>query len=460
MVPVLRPYQQKIVNRVDTEFRSGVSRIALQLATGGGKTVIFVSMIADAVKTGARVLVLAHRREIIEQISETLTRFGVPHGIIAAGTPETDHAIQVASVASIARRLDRWADKFDLVVIDEAHHAVAGSWAKVIASQSRARLLGVTATPERLDGRGLGDIFESLVLGPPVADLIALEALCAARIYVPAAAPDMSGARTRGGDYAVEDMRARMGGVVITAAVREYHRICPGLPAVAFCVDIQHSQDVAAAFRAAGYRAAHVDGDTPADDRRAMIAALGTGELDVLCNCGLISEGVDVPVVTAAILLRPTQSLALYLQQIGRVLRPAPGKESAIVLDFAGNSTIHGLPDEPRTWSLESKRRDRKGMGEPVVRRCEECGAINYAASRTCCECGASLLTRRERAEIEIQLAEAERARLVEEIREMSYRNRLEWAGNDEGRLHQIARACGYKKGWVFHIITERRAAQ
>ena len=161
--------------------------------------------------------------------------------------------------------------------------------------------------------------------------------------------------KIRAGDFAIEDIRDAMGGVVIGAAVDEYARLCPGVPAVAFCVDRAHSEAVAERFRAGGRRAAHVDGETPANDRRNAIASLGNGGLDVLCNCGLISEGVDVPAIGAAILLRPTASVALYLQQVGRALRPSPGKDRAIILDFAGNVARHGLPDEPRAWSLDAK---------------------------------------------------------------------------------------------------------
>ena len=236
----------------------------------------------------------------------------------------------VASVAFLSRpaRLARWTGKFDLIIIDEAHHAVAGSWARVLASQPKARILGVTATPQRLDGLGLRSQFDAMVVGPTTGDLIRDGWLATFVVYEPTAAPDMSAAKIRGGDFAIEDQRAAMGGVVIGAAVTEYQRICPGAPAVVFCVDIDHSQRVAEVFRAAGVRAAHVDGETAASDRRSAIAGLSNGTVDVICNCGLISEGVDVPAIGAAILLRPTASLALYLQQVGRALRPRQAKSA------------------------------------------------------------------------------------------------------------------------------------
>ena len=255
------------------------------------------------------------------------------------------------------------------------------------------------------------------------------------------------------GDYAVGDLsRAMSRPVVITSAVDEYTRRSPGSPAIAFCVDIDHSQKVAAAFADRGYRAAHVDGATPRDRRRALIAALGTGDLQVLCNCGLISEGLDVPGVVAAVLLRPTKSLALHLQQVGRALRPTPGKEFALILDHAGNTFRFGLADAPRRWSLEGRAKEADGKGaRPPVRRCPDCGAINALAAWECAACGATIRTR-ERREIEAPpLIEAER------LINMSYREAVSWAGTDEARLRLVARARGYKPGWTYYRLLEAR---
>jgi superfamily II DNA or RNA helicase len=212
-----------------------------------------------------------------------------------------------------------------------------------------------------------------------------------------------------------------------------------------FCADIDHSQRVASAFRERGYRAAHVDGDTPADERRALIAALATTELQVVTNCGLISEGLDVPNVAAAILLRPTKSLALYLQQVGRALRPAAGKDRALILDHAGNTYRFGLADTPRQWSLDGRP---KGEGEAPVRRCPG-GALVPAASFDCPECGAELRSR-EKVEVEhVPLIEAEKLKI------MNYGQALRWAGESEERLRLVAKARGYKRGWVWHRLQE-----
>jgi DNA repair protein RadD len=249
--------------------------------------------------------------------------------------------------------------------------------------------------------------------------------LAPATCFAPERSPDLSRVRSRMGDFAVDQLGETMGdGVVIGAALDEYQRLCPGAPAIAFCVDIAHSQKVAERLIARGYRAAHVHGDTPRDQRRRLIAALGAGELQVSCNCGLISEGLDVPGTVAAILLRPTKSLALYLQQIGRALRPAPGKQHALILDHAGNAFRHGLPDAARDWSLAD--RPRQG-GEAPLKRCPECGTIIPLAA-SCPECGSVLRAPlAARAEINNRLV------AVERLRVMSYRQALRWAGQNSG---------------------------
>jgi DNA repair protein RadD len=455
----LRPYQAEAVDRVRGAYASGAKSVVLVAPTGSGKTVCFAYVIAGAVKLGRRVLVLTHRQEIIDQIKAALALVGAPYGLIAPGCPETDAPVQIASIATLARpgRLERWRDNFDFIVVDEAHHAVSPTWALVLASQPRAKVLGVTATPERLDGRGLREQFDKMVVGPSTAELIAGGWLSGFVVYEPiAGGPDLSGARIRAGDYATEDLREAMGGVVIQSAVDQYQRICPGVPTLVFCVTIDHSKDTAERFRQHGMRALHIDAETPTAERRAAIAALGSGNLDVITNCNLFGEGVDVPNIGAVLLLRPTASLALHLQQIGRALRPGPAKVAKI-LDFSGNCARHGLPDEPRTWSLDAKpRRQGPERAEGArLRRCPACTALNRPSAHACANCGADLRTQKERRELEVALRLAQQRETEEMIRAMLYRERLIWAGADEHRLHLVERICGYRRGWSWHRLRE-----
>jgi DNA repair protein RadD len=447
----LRDYQLDDLEKIEAAFRERRC-VIYQGATGSGKTRMFTEYIRREVARGGRVLVLGHRDEIIQQISADLKMLGVRHGIIAPGEPETNDRVQVASVMTLVRRLNRLWFRPTLLVIDEAHHAVAASWLKIINELRDADVLGVTATPRRLDGKPLDHIFNILVTGPSIASLIRDDWLAPCSVFTPTTRPDVSRVTIRAGDYAVEGLREVMsGGIIVNGAVDEYERLCPGAPAIAFCVDIAHSKLVAAAFERRGYRAAHVDGETPRRQRRDLIARLDNGGIDVLCNCGLISEGLDVPGVEAAILLRPTKSLALYLQMVGRALRP--GKELAYVLDHAGNVYAHGLPTARRRWTLHGKQQ-QDGGGERLV-RCPNCGAMNSPMDDYCEHCDAALHQGGQERPSRVEVAGARLVEAVEapvddtDLALMSYRDLLRWADGDRARLKRVARVKGYRPGWV-----------
>ena len=370
MAPIsLRPYQIECVTGLRRSYATGHRAPVLQLPTGGGKTVVFSEVTAGARAKGKRVLVVAHRRELIRQASEKLTAAGVPHGIICPGFDAApDELVQVASVQTLARRLDRLPD-FDLLVFDEAHHARAGQWAALIEAQPRAKLLGVTATPARLDGHGLGveagGCFDDIVTGPPVAELVRDGFLSPCRIFCPAERLDLRGVRLRGGDYVASDLEAALSGAkIIGDAVATYTQHAAHLPTICFCISVHHAELMAERFCAAGYRSVAAHGGMPTAERDAAIGGLATGAVEVLTACDLISEGLDVPVVGAVILLRPTKSLVLHLQQVGRGMRPAPGKDALIVLDHVANTIEHGLPDMPRRWTLAGVEKDpEEGIG-------------------------------------------------------------------------------------------------
>ena len=445
----LRPFQALDIVRMRRAYAAGASRICYCLPTGGGKTIVFSFIVASATQRGRRVLILGHREEITAQISAALTAMGVSHGIIAPGYPATIWPVQVASVATFARRLGPSAVPFDLIVIDEAHHATAASWRTILAAYPEAKMLGTTATPTRLDGQGLGDIFDQMIVGPDVATLTDGGYLVPATFFTPARLPNLAQVRSRAGDYALDQLSAKMSErSLIERAVKDYHQRCPGVPAVAFGVDRGHSEKIA--FREAGVRASHVDGETSRDERKRMIAALGTGELDVLANCGLISEGVDVPTIGAAILLRPTQSLGLYLQQVGRTLRPAPGKTRAIILDHAGNCLRHGLPDTPRQWTLgatKSKIKERHDL-----RRCDACGAVTRPAL-FCSNCGAPPKPATP-GSLELWLELTSTPGLAAELRKMTYPEVVAWS-NTPARARIAEMVRGFKRGWAWHRARE-----
>jgi DNA repair protein RadD len=278
------------------------------------------------------------------------------------------------------------------VLVHNCHHAAAGTWGKILAAFPKAIRLGFTATPERLDGKGLASAFDCMVKGPEVGWLIENQFLTQPKYYAPPNQLNLDGMTVRAGDYAKDEVSAAVDKPSITGdAVSHYRRLCDGLPAVAFCASVAHAEHVAQAFTDAGYRAATIDGTLDRQERRARVRGLADGSIQVLTSCEIISEGFDIPSVTAAILLRPTKSLGMHLQQVGRVLRIAPNKPHAIILDHVGNCLRHGLAEEEREWSLEGRKKRKKKVGDdddaPPVRQCPKCYACHVPAPH-CPECG------------------------------------------------------------------------
>ena len=385
----LRPYQQAAVDQVRDSFRAGRRRPLLVAPTGSGKTVTFSYITASAAAKGNRTLILVHRQELLEQCHRALDSMDVPHGLIAAGlTPERHQLTQIASVQTLIRRFDRVVPP-DLIVIDEAHHATAGAWASVLKQYPDARVLGVTATPQRLDGKGLGEVFDDLIRGPEVADLIEQNFLARPIYYAPKTV-SMDGVRTTAGDYNRAEVAERMDRPTITGdAVTHYRKYCDGQPCIVFCTGIKHAEHVAAAFNAEGYRFQVIDGTLSKDERARRVLDLSSGTLQGLVSVDIVSEGFDLPCVSVAILLRPTASLCLHLQQIGRVLRPSPGKQRAVILDHVGNCRRHGLAEEIRDWSLDGiPKRAKRGPQDDVAstRQCPQCFAV-HTPSPACPQC-------------------------------------------------------------------------
>lgn len=389
-----RGYQLELIESLRAAYKQGYRAPLLVLPTGGGKTFVgsWITKTALA-KPDACVWILVHREELLNQWTAALERIGVHPALVSPNHPTDPHApCQVASVQTLANRLEAFTRKPSLIIVDEAHHAPARTWGKVMGAFPEARILGVTATPCRRDGKGLRGMFDVLVEGASVRQLIELGYLVEPTIFAPPA-PDLSGVTVRGGDFQTEKAAEVMDKPTITGdAITHYRKWADGLPAVVFCVDVKHARRVAEAFAEAGYSAACVDGTMDKATRAATLAGLADGTVQVVTSCDVISEGTDIPSVAVVILLRPTHSLSLYLQQIGRGLRPAPGKDRAIVLDHAGNFARHGWPDEPRGWSLDGvKKREKKKGAEDTennVKQCLGCYAVHKPTLKVCPHCG------------------------------------------------------------------------
>ena len=407
----LRDYQLDVVRGVESEIAAGRRRLCLVAPTGSGKTVIAAALIAKARDRGERILFIAHRRELIEQASRKLHDAGIDHGLIQAGFPaRSGERVQVASIQTLHARAVR-TRKIDvpaanLVIIDECHHVRASSYMKLVDAYPNAVVLGLTATPCRTDGRGLGNVFEALVECPSVAQLTP-KYLVPAKIYAPAW-PDLKGVRVERGDYVETQLAERMNTAKLVGdIVSHWHRLGQGRQTVVFAVNVSHSVHVRDEFRRSGVLAEHIDGTTPLEERKRILTGLATGKVDIVCNCAVLTEGWDRPEASCLVLARPTKSLGLYRQMVGRVLRPAVGKTDALILDHSGAVFMHGFPDDEIVWALHEDRRaentSHSARGQhshaPALTTCPECCAVRFEG-KPCPACGWRLVKKPKSVEV------------------------------------------------------------
>lgn len=464
----LRDYQSACVNDLRQAYANGSQSPLFVLPTGGGKTIVLTYMATQAAKKGKRVLLLGHRRELIGQMSAALKRWDCPHGVISPDAKINNAPVQVGMVQTIANRiaLDKQGRyKFDLVIIDEAHHATKNStWGRVLAHNAGANLLGVSATPCRLDGKGLGKhadgFFDSMVIGPTMSELIEMGNLVRPVVYAPSQSIDLSGVKKSRGDFALGALAGAVDRAPITGnAINEYQKFADRRSAIAFTVTVEHAEHVVEQFKAACYQAAVLTGSTPDKDRARMIRDLGNGSLHVLASCNVVSEGTDIPAVFAAILLRPTESYSLAMQQIGRALRPSEGKDRAIILDHADNVRRHGLPTEDVEWTLEGLRKKKGKRKAAPTKICMGCRMYLALSARVCPECGLEVKGGAARGPLEERPGE-----LVEMTPEMIAERRKQRAGELKAartrpELVALGKERNYKNPgyWADKILEDRQ---
>ena len=376
----LRDYQRALI---DLAIPRLAERPILVLPTGAGKTFTCAAMLREL---GMRTLWIAHRRELIFQAADTLARCGIKTALILAGQPTNPQAhVQVASIQTLARRT---APKVELVVIDEAHHATAKGYRRLVDQYPGVPIVGLTATPFRLDGRGLGGAgFGAILCTATCADLCRDGTLIEPDVYAPDA-PDRSQLKVRMGDFETSAMASLMNTPSLVGnLVTTWQRRAADRKTLCFAVDVRHSHSIVQRFQEVGVAAEHLDGTTPADERAAILARLRDGTTTVLSNVGIVSEGFDLPALDVAIIARPTASLCWHLQAVGRIMRACADKAGAIVLDHAGNHLVHGFVTDPVAYSLEGNTA-KKGAGAAPVKRCPNCEVVVPAGTMTCPECG------------------------------------------------------------------------
>lgn len=387
---MLRPYQTSIIEQAREFMRQGIRAVLVTSPCASGKTILSANMLKTAESKNMAAWFIVHRRELIRQSIRAFNYVGVRHGIISNGFEEAKKLpIQIAGIQSLTRRYQRFRSP-TLIIWDECHHVASKSWTKIFQTFPNAFHIGLTASPIRLDGAGLGNYFQRIVHGPSVSWLIENGFLAPYKIFAPSKI-NTQGLHSRMGDFLTDELSALVDRPTITGdAIKHYRKLCDGKRAIIFCVSIEHSKHVVSQFNGAGIPAAHVDGETDVMIRDREIKRFESGDIKILSNVELFGEGFDLPAMEAVIMLRPTQSLGMYIQQTGRVLRPSPGKECAIILDHAGNCERHGLPDEERNWTLTGdKIRDKVSNG-PSVKICPKCFAAQFSGKPVCLFCGYS----------------------------------------------------------------------
>jgi DNA repair protein RadD len=458
----LRPYQHAVIAELGRTVAAGQHRVIVVAPTGAGKTLIAAALIKDAVRDGFTVLVIAHRREIIAQTARKLFDHGVDCGIIQDGFASRSYEpVQVASVQTLwsrAMRSGRMSlPPADLLIVDEGHHAPARTYSKIIESYPDAVLIGLTATPCRGDGRGLGGIFDAIVECPQVAELITGGYLVRTRVYAPVRADIAKGVRTEKGDYVISALAERMDrDALVGDIVTHWHKYGERRRTVCFAVNVAHSLHIRNEFITSGVRAEHIDSATPKPERDASLRRLASGKTELISNCMVLTEGWDMPEVGCCILARPTKKMGLYRQMIGRVLRPAPNKNDCCVLDHSGAVYRHGLVEDEVVWTLDPDKlaeapahaahKSSTGYTQRLV-ECKQCGAVRITGS-PCGACGfmpAPPPRDVETRDGELGLYRGGRA-------QRGHADPLTWLG----MLTHIAQHRGYKPGWAAYKFKEK----
>ena len=396
----VRPYQEQVLDKLRGLLKTMAPprRAILQAETGSGKTVMAAFLIRAAYEKGNRCLFIARGRELVFQTSRTLDALGVPHGVLMRGRGLRDEPVHVCSKDTLVS----WAIKrkviepppAELVVLDECHASLARGWLKVIDCYRKSVVIGLTATPARADGKGLGSVYQGMVQAIPTSELIARGFLVPTRCYAPYV-PNLKGVkRDHSGDYDRNDAARRLDKPTLVGdVVQHWKELAQDRLTVVYGCTVAHALHLRDEFLRAGIPTAHVDGETEVGERDDILGRLAEGKLRVVTNVGVLQQGVDIPPLSCAVLVRPTRSLVLYRQVAGRIKRPHPGKHDSVLIDHSGSVYLHGLPDDDLEWTLDekmkceeynSKKKKERGVGD--VAHCPNCHAI--IRSKVCTFCG------------------------------------------------------------------------
>lgn len=455
----LRDYQTNCIKLLNESIRSGNKRIIACVPTGGGKSTIFSSYTKLCVKHRKKVLFMVHSKELVQQFAQRLSsQFNLGSGVIMSGVkPNRQKPVQVASVQTLVRRNKPEAD---LVIIDECHRAKAKTYQKILEYYPDAIIVGLTATPFRSDGKPLGDIFQDIVHPIKIRELINRGFLVGTKVIAPAESVDMEGVKTVAGDFHKGQMMDKFNdGAITRGVVSNYLDRAKGKRAIVFNCSVQHSKEMHERFLANGVKSAHIDGETDKKDRAKIVEDFASGKIQVLNSINIFTEGFDIPATEVVILNRATKSEGLYVQMVGRGLRPSDGKDECLVLDHGGNTLRFGYVEDydQGKFSLEGKK---ESSGKAM--KCKSCsvGIMKFKPKEkkmVCQNCGNEYATNKKRTRKfsdECEFAVLDRdVVLVQRLVNMSNYKAKDKLPLSQLRLYQVVR--GYKPGWWFHAALE-----
>jgi len=460
----LRKYQTEAIDKIRKAYSSGNKSILVVSPTGSGKGVILSEIIKSASSKGRKVLFLVHRREILFQISAYMDKYDIAHGVILSGEDYIGgNVVELATVQTLNSRMKkRMYQKADIIVIDEAHHAVSDTYLKAIEEHRDNMILGFTATPCRKTGKGLGTMFDTLVNVATISELTEQGHLVPIKYYAPSE-PDLSKVKMVAGDYNEKQLDTIMREPKLVGDIVEnWSRIAQNRQTVVFTTTVAHSVAVCEAFNSVGVIAEHVDGKTDKEERAAILYRFRNGGAKVLCNCAVLTEGVDIPEISCVVMARPTKSLALYMQTIGRGMRPAEGKYDCIYIDHAGACYEHGPVDEIQDWSLDedtknsSKKNDERKEREARPITCDMCSMV-YTSQIKCPQCGT--IPDMKRMSKDVEYIDAELGEVCFKTKKVkkthSKQEKQEWYS----QLISYGRAKGFKDGYAAHKFRDKFGA-
>ena len=465
----LRPYQDDVITQARVSVSNGNKRLIIHAPTGAGKTCIAAHLIDLARGKGNKILFLANRRELVFQAQRTLTECGIESGIIMNGEEaDLSKAVQIASMQTYVRRMkiddqlyNPWFHNASIVIVDECHGSISPSYQKVLQSYGdNVVVIGLTATPCRADGRGLGEYYDKIVSSVDIGDLIEQKYLTPVRYFAPSQ-PDLEKIRTVAGDYDKKQLGDRINTKQLVGDILEnWCRLAGGRQTIIFAVNVLHSMHIVDQFQRAGIVAEHIDAHTPVEERAMILERLKSGDVQVISNVGILTEGFDFPAASCIVLARPTKSLGLYLQMAGRGIRTYPGKQDCLLLDHGGCVEQHGLIEWSREWGLDGKEKawgkKKKKDKDKKAYECKSCGLI-FQGESACPDCGSPVKVfgrKVEAEEADLQECKPKKATITEK---RIYLGMLKWWQRERGYPPKFinAKYRGRFDCWPHHSIKD-----